>query len=334
MKKPRAAALIDRTMEAQCFTAEALERIAAVTEFRRATFDAMTAERLTTAIRGAQIAITGWGTGAITDVMLDAAPDLKLVAHAAGSIKHLVSDKLMARNVRVCSAVWANGRSVAEFAFGMMLVTTKAVWKCRAAMPEKLWPQDEARVWMREPFGATVGIVGAGVIGREMIRLCQMLELAALLIYDPYLTEEEAEDLGVVQVGLDELMRRSDVVSLHTPATEEARHIINAGNLALLKDGAVFINTARGMCVDEDALIAELESGRITACLDVTNPEPPAKDSPLYTLPNCILTPHIAGSMNQNCLRHGDLVADAIEAYVAGRPLPWEVDLTQLDRMA
>jgi phosphoglycerate dehydrogenase-like enzyme len=129
-------------------------------------------------------------------------------------------------------------------------------------------------------------------------------------------------------------MRRSDVVSLHTPAIEACRHIINARNLALMKDHAIFINTARGMCVDEAALIAELETGRILTCLDVTDPEPPAPGSPLYRLPNCILTPHIAGSIKENCHRQGRAVADQIEAFAAGNALPDELDLAQFDRYA
>ena len=156
----------------------------------------------------------------------------------------------------------------------------------------------------------------------------------AILVCDPYITTDEAETLGAVKVDLDELMRRADVVSLHTPDTDEARHIVNADNLALLKDRAIFINTARGACVDEQALIAELASGRIMACLDVTDPEPPEPDSPLYTLPNCILTPHVAGAIKQSAQRQGRLVADEITAYIEHRPLTAEVDLTQLGRLA
>jgi phosphoglycerate dehydrogenase-like enzyme len=181
-----------------------------------------------------------------------------------------------------------------------------------------------------------VGLVGASFIGRDMIRLCRTLELKSILVYDPYLTREEANSLGVEKTELDDLMRRSDVVSLHTPATEETHHLINAANLALMKDRAIFINTARGMCVDEAALIAELEKGRLFACLDVTYPnEPPAPESPLWTLPNCVLTPHIAGGIKEACHRQGRLVADQIEAYLADvNPVRGEYDLSQMDRRA
>ena len=188
--------------------------------------------------------------------------------------------------------------------------------------------------WIREPHGATVGIVGASHTGREMIRLCSVLELGALLLHDPYVTEQEAKELGAEPVGLDELMQRSDVVSLHTPNTEETHHLIDARNLALMRDRAIFINTARGACVDEAALVAELEKGRILACLDVTDPEPPEPESPLYRLPNCILTPHIAGAVKENTTMQGRLVADEIAAFLDGQPLQHEVDLAQHDQLA
>ena len=177
-------------------------------------------------------------------------------------------------------------------------------------------------------------MIGASLVGREMLRLCRNLELGALLVFDPYISQEEAATLGAEKVELDDLMRRADVVSLHTPGIEACRGIVNAANLALLKDHAILINTARGMCVDEKALIAELTTGRLFACLDVTDPEPPEPDSPLFSAPNCILTPHIAGAIKENTLRQGALVADAIESFVAGRPLRHEVDLGQLHRLA
>jgi len=223
---------------------------------------------------------------------------------------------------------------VAEFTFGMMLVSMKAVWSLHAAASRSIWDRAGVMEWVREPYGATVGIVGASAVGREMIRLCRTLALSAILLYDPYVSAEDAKALGAIKVDLDELMRRSDVVSLHTPSTDETHHLIHAENLALLRDHAIFINTARGRCVDEAALIAELEKGRIFACLDVTDPEPPAPGSPLYALPNCVLTPHVAGAVKENTFRQGRLVADQIEAYARGNPLPGEVDLTQHDRLA
>lgn len=335
MSKPKAVMLITRDMQARCFTDADLARIAAATAFQPAVLDENTDQGQEAAIAGAEIAVTGWGSCPLTEPMLDAAPGLKLVCHSAGSVRGLVDAALFrARGIRACSARSALATGVAEFCFGMMLVSMKAVWQLNAATSSGTWDRSAVMDWVREPFGATVGIVGASEVGREMVRLCSTLELAAILLYDPYVTEDEARSLGCEKVELDTLMRRSDVVSLHTPAIEACRHLINAQNLALLKDRAIFINTARGMCVDEQALIAELEKGRILACIDVTDPEPPEPDSPLYRLPNCILTPHVAGAVKENTFRQGGLVADQVEASVAGRPLPGEIDLAKFDRLA
>ena len=334
-RKPAAAMLLARGMTAHCFSEADAGRIAAATVLGPASGDEPTADWQLAAMAGAEIIVTGWGTAAIAPAMLEAAPDLKLMCHAAGSIRHLVDvDAFVQRGIRVCTARSALARGVAEFAFGMMLVSMKAVWRIHADTLQGVWDRDAALEWVCEPYGATVGIVGASCVGRDMVRLCKTLELEAILLYDPYTTAEEAEALGAVKTGLDDLMRRSDAVSLHTPPIEECRHIIDARNLALMKDRAIFINTARGMCVDEEALIAELKRGRILACLDVTDPEPPIEGSPLYSLPNCILTSHVAGAVKENTHRQGKLVADQVEAFVAGRPLPGEVDLAAHDRLA
>jgi len=334
MSGPRTVMLITRAMQDRVFDAAALARIAAVTQLVSAQGAEVTEDSQREMMRDAEIIITGWGSHAITDAMLTGAPGLKLMCHSAGSIKHLVNASFSARAIQVCSAASALAVGVAEFAFGLMLVSMKRAWDYRDATRRGEWDSSALLPQVREPYGATVGVIGASMVGREMLRLCRNLQLGQLLVYDPYITAEDATRLGAEKVELDELMRRADVVSLHTPPIEACRHIVNARNLALLKDTAIIINTSRGMCVDEGALVDELKKGRLFACLDVTDPEPPAPLSPLYSLPNCVLTPHIAGAIKENTLRQGALVADEIEAFVAGRPLRSEVKLDELYRMA
>ena len=335
MTKPKTVMLITREMQRQCFAGSDIARLADLTDFQPAQHSELDEAKQCDAIGGAAIIITGWGTLAITPAMLDAAPGLKLMCHSAGSIKHLIGEQFIARGIRVVSAAPALAVGVAEFAFAMMLTSMKAAWHCYLNTLDGKWDRAASQDWVREPYGAVAGIVGASFVGREMIRLCKCLSLEAILLYDPYVSREEAQALGVEKVdALDDLMRRSDVVSLHTPNTDECQHIINARNLALMRDHAILINTSRGRCLDEAALIAELEKGRLWACLDVTDPEPPEPGSPLYSLPNCVLTPHIAGAIKENCHRQGNLVTNQIEAYVRnGRP-DIEVDLSQLHRLA
>jgi phosphoglycerate dehydrogenase-like enzyme len=157
---------------------------------------------------------------------------------------------------------------------------------------------------------------------------------AWVLVYDPFLEPAEADKLGVELVGLDELLGRSDIVSLHVPSLPETRHMIGAAQLAQLKDGALFINTARGALVDEPALIDELSKGRFTAVLDVFENEPLAEDSPLRSLRNAILAPHAAGHTHETYLRQGSTAVDEALLFLAGKPLRHEVTRSMLATMA
>jgi phosphoglycerate dehydrogenase-like enzyme len=147
-----------------------------------------------------------------------------------------------------------------------------------------------------------------------------------VLAYDPYLTAREEAELEVQAVPLDELFRRSDVVSLHTPLLAETEGMITGAHLAAMKHGATFINTARGSIVRQDELI-EVARRRpdLPFVLDVVEPEPPLPDSPLYSLENVLLTPHIAGSVGAECRRLGRYMVEELERYLAGKPLRWVV---------
>jgi phosphoglycerate dehydrogenase-like enzyme len=135
-------------------------------------------------------------------------------------------------------------------------------------------------------------------------------------------------------VELDELLAASDVVSLHAPSLPSTRHMLDARRLALLGDGATLINTARGALIDHDALVVELLTGRIDAVIDVTEPEVLPPDSPLYDLPNVVLTPHIAGALGVEIRRLGDSAVDEIERYAAGEPFAHPVTAADLERIA
>ncbi|GAA3107349.1 hypothetical protein GCM10020001_026640 [Nonomuraea salmonea] len=147
-----------------------------------------------------------------------------------------------------------------------------------------------------------------------------------VLVADPYLNE----DLGVAHVGFDELFERSDVVTVHAPDLPETRHLVSAARLASMRDGATLINTARGALVDQDALIAELTSGRLYAVLDVTDPDPLPPGSPLYDLPNVLLTPHVAGSLGGELARIADLAVDEVARYARGLPFAHGVAAEEL----
>ncbi|MGG2462341.1 hydroxyacid dehydrogenase [Streptomyces sp. RGM 3693] len=272
------------------------------------------------ALGAAEVLLTCWGAPPLTAEVLAAAPRLRAVVHAAGSVKQHVTDACWDRGIVVSSAAAANALPVAEYTLAAILFANKRVLPAAHRYRTLRAPHD----WLRELDGAgnhgrTVGIVGASRIGRRVIELLRPFALRVLL-YDPFVDEEEAGRLGVRKVPLAELCTGSEVVSVHAPEVPATRHLIGARELALMPDGATLVNTSRGSLVDEAALVAELCSGRLGAVLDVTEPELPPADSPLYELPNVLLTPHLAGSLGTELHRMADHALDELERYAQGLP--------------
>jgi phosphoglycerate dehydrogenase-like enzyme len=255
------------------------------------------------------------------------------VLHAAGSVRSLVGDALWQRGVTVSSAVTANALPVAEYTLAMILLTGKDAFGHREryraghAFPS---PAETAAIGN---LGRRVGVIGASRVGRRLLELLRPYDFEVLL-YDPYVDAAEAAALGARQVELEELLRGSDVVTLHAPDIPETHHMLDRGALALIRDGGVLINTSRGALVDQDALVDELVSGRLSAVLDVTDPEPLPADSPLHTLPNVFLTPHIAGSLGNELARLGRIVVEELERLAQGLPPAHRVRHADLARVA
>ncbi len=282
----------------------------------------------------AQVLVTGWGSDLVDADVLAAAPRLRAVVHTGGSVRPVVTRDVYARDIAVSSQAWANALPVAEYTLAMILLTAKGVPRAR----DRYWAV-RGGVDVHEllaghgTYQAQVGIIGASVIGRRVIELLAPFDLTVALC-DPTLGADEATALGATLMSLDELMRTSRVVSLHAPWLPSTEGMIGAAELASLPDGSTFINTARGALVDEPALVRELQTGRIDAVLDVTWPEPPAPDSPLWTLPNVTLTPHVAGSAGNELERMGASAVREVARVVRGEPLHHAVDADVYDRLA
>jgi len=266
-----------------------------------------------------EVLVTCWGCPRIDAAVLAQAPHLKLVAHAAGTIKSFIGAEAFERGVTVVNAASANAMPVAEFTLAAILFANKRV----LAFRDLYRARREMTPWgeLSDPsvgnWRKTIGVVGASRIGRRVIELLQPFGFDVLL-YDPHVGKT---GLAAHQVGLDELMRAADVVTLHAPALDSTAGMINARRLSSMKDGATLINTARGSLVDQVALERELISGRLSAVIDVTVPEVLARTSPLYDLPNVLLTPHIAGALGSERERLGALVVDEVARFVTGKPL-------------
>ncbi len=295
-------------------------------------FDDARAARL---LAEAEILVTGWGSPTIDAAALALAPHLKLVAHSAGTVKGLLGDSLFDRGILVSHAAQANALPVAEFTLAAIIFAGKKVFRFRDFY---VADRDRTRTipMQAEAIGnyrRTVGIIGASRIGRRVIELLAPFDYR-ILLYDPMVDDAEAAGLGAEKTDLDTLMASADIVSLHAPSLPATRHMIDAGRLSLMKDGATFINTARGALVDEAALVAVLKTGRIDAIIDVTDPEIPEAASAFYDLPNVFLTPHIAGAVGLERTRLGEMAVEEVIRFIEGRPLLHEIRREDMARMA
>lgn len=273
----------------------------------------------------AQALITGWGTMRLTQPLLAGATRLRLIAHSAGPVKNLIDESAYERGIRVTTAASANAVSVAQYTVSMMVMMLKQVpWISAAYAKGDMDEVKRRRSVVRELMDMDVGIVAASRVGREVIHLLKSYPRLKLKCYDPYLSAKEADQLGVVPVSLQDVCR-CEVVTVHAPQLPETHRMFNSRMLALLPDHGVFINTSRGSLVDEDALAHELSRRPLYACLDVTDPEPLSPGSPLRTAPNVVLTPHIAGAVQQACKDMGQLVIDEIIRFFRGESLQYEI---------
>lgn len=285
------------------------------------------------ALARTEVLVTGWGCPRLDATALDAVPGLRAVLHSAGSVKGFVTPEVWRRGIAVSSAAAANAVPVAEYTLAMILLAGKDVLGARDRLRTgRVFPGWEIVPGIGN-HGRRVGVVGASRIGRRLLELLRPFDLRPGLT-DPYLDEASAAALGVPLLPLDELLRGSDIVTLHAPATPRTHHLIGRRELALMPDRAVLINTARGHLVDHRALTDELRAGRLTAVLDVTDPEPLPPDSPLYDLPNAFVTPHLAGSQGNEVARLGRTVAEEAARFVAGEPPAHGVDPAVLEREA
>ena len=316
----------------QLYDEPTLEKIRQIADLRiNPARQRTTADEVARLLEGADVAVTSWGCPCLDEDVLASAGSLRLVVHAAGTVKQLVSDALFDRGIRVTSGAAVIAKGVAETTLGIMITATKNILKLNEATSRGEW--GEARRLCRDFCDLTVGIVGCGHVGRSVISLLRNFEVD-VLVYDPYLSDEEAARMGARRTGLEELLKSSDIVSLHAPSIPETHHMINRNTLAHMRDGAILINTARGSLINEEDLVREVESGRITAWLDVTDPEPPAADHPFRRLPGVVLTPHIAGVAANGRTRLGRYALQEIERFVKGEDPLYEVRREQLPRLA
>jgi D-3-phosphoglycerate dehydrogenase len=249
----------------------------------------------------------------VTAELLENARKLRVVGRAGVGVDNIDVEAATHRGVLVMNTPGGNAVSVAEHTLALLLALARSVPQANAAIQAGRWEKTSSGTELR---GKTIGLVGLGRVGTEVARRAHALEMK-VLAHDPYVTPAAARELEVELVPFEDLLRRSDVISLHTslgPATEK---IINAAALAQMKRGARLINCARGELIDEAALAESLRSGHLAgAAVDTFAQEPP-KNSPLLGLPTLIATPHIAGSTAEAQEEVGTLIAQQVRDYLA-----------------
>jgi len=317
----------------QAFSPAAQAALAARVELVAPPLTAAAVEAATGEFAGVEIVISSWSPPVFHEALLRRLPDLRAVFHAGGSVKSMVTDALWRRGIRVTSAAQANAIAVADFTISQTIFCLKHGWQRVAEMRAggEFRREDDAPCGVR---GGVVGLLSLGHTGRLVAERLRALDVA-VLGYDPYVAPEVARQANVRLAGLDEVFSASDVVSCHTPLLAETTGMLRGRHFARLRRGAAFINTARGAVVNEPEL-AEVLARRpdLVAVLDVTWPEPPARDSPLRRLANVVLTPHIAGSIGREYQRIGDMILADLDHYSRGEPLRGEVTPEQIPLIA
>ena len=333
--RPLAALAMLPGVDAQLLTPEAREQLESMVDLVDAAAVDLSALPPET-LAGIVIVVGGWGCNLLDDILLARMPKLQLLAYAAGSVKHTVTPATWQHGVCVSSAATANAVPVAEFTFAAIVMIAKDVFRTRDRHREVRGREAATGVGPTGELGTRglrVGVIGASATGRLVITRLRSLEVS-IAVSDPYLDRDGVRTMGATLMELDDLFSWADIVTVHAPALPSTHHLVNAERLARMHDGAWLLNTARGSLVDTDALTRECVAGRLNAFVDTPDPEPLPADSPLYDLPNVVLTPHIAGSLGNEISRMGDLAVAEIRRFLAGERLFHQVRAEDLERIA
>ena len=276
-----------------------------------------------------------WGMPVFSeDEIREIFPALRCVFYGAGTVQFFARPFLNL-GIKVFSSWAANAVPVAEYTVAQIILANKGFFAAsRYQSTGQLQKASELKECYPGTFGEAVGIIGVGMIGSLVAEMLKTYRIT-VKAFDPFLSDERAEHLGITKCSLEELFSTCFVVSNHLANNEQTKGILKKEHFTSMRKYATFINTGRGAQVIEKDLCEVLsEREDLTAILDVTSPEPPENGHPFYTLPNCILTPHIAGSYGDEVRRMGEYQLTQFEKYLKREPTEYEVTLEMLKTMA
>ena len=273
-------------------------------------------------LNNSDIVVTGWGIPKLDETVLADAKNLKLIVHTGGSVAGFVSDYMFERGIRVISGNKAFAESVAEGTVAYMMASLRHIPGYSKQVQETGWATGGSN---RGLLDKTVGLLGFGAIPRYLVPMLAPFR-CKVQAYDPFAPDEVFASLGVARAAsIEELFSTNEIISVHLPMQPDTNDLINKKTLACLQDGAVLINTARGNCIVDEDLAAELKSGRISAVLDVYKQEPLPMDSPLRGMENAILMPHHAGPTSDRHEYVTMTLVEDIKRFMAGQPMDNEI---------
>lgn len=256
----------------------------------------------------------------IGEELMDAAPKLKVISRYGVGYENVDAQAALMRGIQITITPGANGNSVADLAVALMLDVARNV----TVMDQEMKKQHQIRPQGLELYGKTLGVIGAGRIGRGVAERCRGFNMK-ILVFDVYQNEEFIKETGAEYVSMETLLSEADFITIHSPLTKETKNMISTEQFGMMKRDAVLVNTARGGIVDEDALYEALSSGRIRgAALDATVNEPPY-NSPLMQCSNCILTPHAGAATREASSRMSIMAAENAVTILRGKLCPFRV---------
>jgi len=290
----------------------------------------LTKEELYSVIGDYDVIITRSGT-TVDKPLLDAAHNLKMVARAGVGVDNVDVDYASAKGVIVVNAPFGNTNSAAEHAMALLLSFCRNITKANASL--------KSGAWKRAPFtgyelkGRTAGVIGLGKVGGRVATRLKAFE-CNVVACDPYIAEKRAQDLGVKLVSLEEVIRTCDIITVHTPLTDETRNMIGEKELAAMKQGVILINAARGGIINEEAMLHALDSDKITgAGFDVWSQEPPDSDilKKLIAHDKMVVTPHLGANTFEAQVNVAVDVSREIIHYLDEQPLENAINIPRFD---
>ena len=257
----------------------------------------------------------------VTRGMIEGNENLKIVGCARGGPVNVNISAATGRGIPVLFTPGRNAEAVAEYTMGLIIAESRNIVRAGAALKEGIWRADYYRYDLSGPelSGKTLGVIGYGAVGLLVGELAKGFGMK-VVAYDPYVPEEEMRRRGVEKMDLEDLLRSSDIVTIHVRLTPETRNLIGERELSLMKPDAYLVNTSRGGVVDETALYNALKAKKLKgAALDVFEKEPLPRESPLLTLDNITVTPHIAGASTSAAHRAAQMLSNDIKSIITGK---------------